>query len=100
MNRSSNDRLLVLVVFIFGLAAIGGSSYWLNEGSITIRQGQRGGSVAPANPNAPIAGQIAGDHFLFYPVCAVWELLGASMVILSNAGVYSRQCDFAATHRV
>ena len=53
-----------------------------------IRQGQtysgRSGVRPPApRPDAPVAGRIASDNLLFYPLCVSWIGLGVAMVALS-----------------
>ena len=95
MNWTMNagvDRRLLFVVLAFGAAAIWGGSYWLKEGEIAIRQGNSGRHpVATTSSPGQVAGRIAGDHVLFYPFCAAWIGLGATMVTLATAALIRGQ---------
>jgi hypothetical protein len=86
------DRRFLWAVLAFGAAAIWGGSYWLNEGEIAIRQhsGGRRPVVTTSSPGE-VAGRIAGDHVLFYPFCAAWIGLGATIVTLSTAALIRRK---------
>jgi hypothetical protein len=84
------DRRRLLVVLAFGVAAIWGGSYWLTQGEIVIRQGESKRRPAPVVTSAKsneVTGRIAGDHLLFYPFCAAWIALGATMVTLTTAAL-------------
>jgi hypothetical protein len=82
------DRRYLFVVLAFGAAATCGGGYWLNEGEIVIRNGNRGRRPAvTASSPGEVAGRIAGDHVLFYPVCAAWIGLGATMTTLATAAL-------------
>jgi hypothetical protein len=41
--------------------------------------------------NAPVAGVIAADRTLFYPLCVAWVGVGVSMVALAVAAFFTRQ---------
>jgi hypothetical protein len=82
------DRRFLFAVLAFGAAAIWGGSYWLSQGEIAIRQANstRRPVVATSNPGA-VVGRIAGDHVLFYPVCAAWVGLGVTIMTLATAAI-------------
>ena len=82
------DRCYLFVVLAFGAAAIWGGGYWLNEGEIVIRNGNwdRRQAVTTSTPGE-VAGRIAGDHVLFYPVCGAWIGLGITMATLATAAL-------------
>jgi hypothetical protein len=86
--HSGADRRLLFVVLAFGAAAMWGGRYWLREGEIAIRRGN--GAMKPVvttSSSGEVAGRIPGDHVLFYPFCAAWIGLGASMVTLATAAL-------------
>lgn len=84
------DRRFLWVVLAFGMAAIWGGSYWLQQGEIAIRStdaAQRSAPVARHASAPDAAARIAGDHPLFYPLCIAWLGLGGTMLALATAAL-------------
>jgi|GEM_PF-6556942 len=95
-RASRSDKLwLIIAVFVFGILGASAGVHWLSTGNIVIRQGEsysgrRAGVPRPApRPDAPVAGSIASDNVLYYPLCVTWIGLGVSMVALSALSVFS-----------
>ena len=84
VEKRSDKRLLMIAVVAFGLVTTAVSVRWLNTGEIVIRRDNEQGRVV---------GRIKSDHALFYPVCAVWGLLGLSMLVLTPLA-YFRNDEF------
>ena len=91
----SDKRWVIIAVLVFGVLGVCAGFHWLSSGEIVIRQGEsysgpashsgrRAAVPQPASrSDAPVAGSIAANNLLFYPLCALWIGLGASMVALS-----------------
>jgi hypothetical protein len=89
----SDKRIFLLVVLVFGCVAAAVSARWLSTGNITIRHGKA--HSAAAQPTTRPAGQIPGDHILFYPIAIAWGLLGTSMIVLATLAFLRSDTVFA-----
>jgi hypothetical protein len=84
VEKQSDKRMLLIAALVFGLVITAVSVRWLTIGEIVIRRDNEQGRVV---------GTIKSDHALFYPVCAVWGLLGLLLLVLTPVA-YFRHDEF------
>jgi hypothetical protein len=72
------DKRLLIGLLVFGTAYAYAGYDWLSAGNIVIYE-----------DSGPVAGTIAANNDLYYPLCGMWIALGVSMVALSVLSFFS-----------
>ena len=90
------NKLFLMVALIFGVVVTAAGTRWLAVGEIAIREGDSSSRSVAAQPvSQKVAGRIVSTDLLYYPTCAAWIGLGASLVVLSTTAFFTARVLYA-----